>query len=262
MAKIYGLFGSMTGKLADVVMSVRNGEQIARKYQPVVFNPSTPAQIATRAKLKLASQLSAVMSPYIAIRSQGPVSSRNLFVKENYRLLSYSENTASVQLEDLQLTKSVVSLPAISATNAGGDFSVQLATAATELSRVVYVAFVRTDDDKLRYNGSVAVTNPGTGGRFAGTLSALQDADSIVYAYGMRDNTEAARMAFGNMKVPTSVETATLIVTRNLTETDVTLTETRSATVTSSKSNRTETDVTLPEDKSATVNASKKNRAS
>ena len=235
MAKVYGLFGSMTGKLADVVMSVRNGEQIARKYQPVVFNPSTPAQIATRAKLKLASQLSAVMAPYIAFRKEGTISSRNMFVKENYKLLTYSENTAAAQLENIQLTKSVVSLPSVTATNAGGNISVQLDSVAPELSRVVYVAFARSDDNTLRYNGSIVVSIEGSTARFSGTINALQNANSIVYAYGIRDNTEAARVTFGNMTLPTSVEVANLIVSRNLTETDVTLTETRSASVTASR---------------------------
>lgn len=232
MAKVYGLFGSMTGKLADVVMSVRNGEQIARKYQPIVLNPSTPAQIASRAKLKLASQLSAVLAPYIAMRKEGSVSSRNMFVKENYQFLAFSENTATAQLDKIQLTKSVVSLPAITASKTGGDISVQLTSLSPELSRVVYVAFLRSDDNKLRYNGSVVVSNEGAGGRFAGTISALQDSTSIVYAYGIRDNTEAARVTFGNMTLPSSVDIANLIVSRTLTESDVTLTETRSATVT------------------------------
>ena len=232
MAKIYGLFGAMTGKVADAVMAVRNGEQIVRKYQPVVLNPNTPSQIASRAKLKLASQLSAVLAPYIAMRKEGSVSSRNMFVKQNYQFLAFSENTATAQLENIQLTKSVVSLPAITAVKSGGDISVQLSSISPELSRVVYVAFLRSDDNKLRYNGSVVVSNAGAGSRFTGTINALQDAPSIVYAYGMRDNTEAARVIFGNMTLPTSVGIANLIVSRTLTESDVTLTETRCATVT------------------------------
>lgn len=232
----------MTGKLADTVMSVRNGEQIARKYQPVVFNPSTPAQVATRAKLKLASQLSAVMAPYIALRKEGSVSSRNMFVKENYQFLTFSDNTAAAQLENIQLTKSVVSLPGITAAVSAGNISVQLNAAATDLSRVVYVAFVRTDDNKLRYNGSTVVSIPGSGSTFAGTIFAQEEATSIVYAYGLRDNTDAARVVFGNMSLPTSVQVANLIVTRTLTETDVTLTETRSAVINVSRGGKDDDD--------------------
>ena len=113
MAKIYGLFGSMTGKVADVVMSVRNGEQIARKYQPIVTNPNTPAQVEARAKLKLMSQLSAVMASVIAIPRKGNVSSRNGFVKKNYQSLTYASQQADIALANVQLTDSVVAMPSI-----------------------------------------------------------------------------------------------------------------------------------------------------
>lgn len=234
MAKIYGLFGSMTGKLADTVMSVRNGEQIARKYQPVVFNPSTPAQVAQRAKLKLLSQLSAVMAPVIAMPRQGNISSRNRFTKVNFPAVTYSTDTASVNLTAVKLTHSVVSLPPLEAAFGENAIAVSLSdTASLDVNRVVYVAFRKMADESLRLAGSVVVSTPGADNAFAGSIPVESVyADYVVYAYGMRDNNENARIAFGDMTVPTAQTVANLVVTRVLTENDITLTETVAAQVT------------------------------
>ena len=218
----------MTGKLADTVMSVRNGEQIARKYQPVVFNPSTPAQIATRAKLKALSQLSAVVAPVIAIPKRGPVSSRNLFTRKNYGAVSYATNTATIDLLSVQLTDSVVALPNIAATRTESGISAYIVALANignvDVSRVVYAMFVRQADNTLRLAGSAIGTDKTTG--FSAELP-LVNSPVIIYAYGVRDNTEAARVAFGNLEVSTASTIASLIVSRTLTESDITLTETR-----------------------------------
>lgn len=218
----------MTGKLADTVMSVRNGEQIARKYQPVVYNPSTPAQMATRAKLKLLSQLSAVVANYIAIPRQGSVSSRNLFTKKNYAITSYSANEAEITLAAVQLTNSNVGLPGVTATRAGdsNDFNLSLDEGLNGFSRVVYVLLPKGADGKLRQGYSIVVSEAGSNHRYATSLSGFAE-ETVVLAYAMRDNTEAARVALGNLEVPVAETVANLIVTRNLTEADVTLTETR-----------------------------------
>lgn len=228
MAKIYGLFGSMTGKLADTVMSVRNGEQIARKYQPVVFNPSTPAQIAQRAKLKLLSQMSAVMAPVIAIRREGSVSSRNLFTKKNFPLVNYSSETASVDIASIQLTSSVVGLGTVELARVADGVLAYIVTseAPTDVDRVVYSLFEKGSDNKLRFVGSLVATSEGATADWQVKFP-LRETECVVLAYAVRDNTEAARATFGNMQTVTAEEIAKLLVTRTLTETDVTLTETR-----------------------------------
>ena len=229
MAKIYGLFGSMQGKVADVVMAVRNGEQIARKYQPIVSNPSTQLQVAARAKLKLMSQLSAVMAPVIAIPRKGAVSSRNLFVKENYLLSSYSDNAASINLPGVQLTKSVVSMPAIVAPRTAESFAGAIVPGAAftiDVDRVVYCLFAIGDDNKLRFVESQVASEKGADGRWPVTFTNISG-NALVLAFGVRDNTEAARTTFGNMEVITAQSIANLIVSRTLLETDVTMTETR-----------------------------------
>lgn len=230
MAKIFGLFGSMTGKLADTVMSVRNGEQIARKYQPIVFNPSTPKQVAVRARMKLLSQMSAVMAPVIAIPRRGTVTSRNIFTKINYRNTTFADNSATAQLEAIQLTDSVVGLPNVGAERGEGTIIVYLVGGASigslDVDRVVYSLFLRGNDNSLRFVDSQVSSTPGTPVAFSANFADVTG-DVVIYAYGVRDNTEAARVTFDNLSVPTAQMVATLITSRTLTESDVTLTETK-----------------------------------
>lgn len=221
----------MTGKLADVVMAVRNGEQVARKYQPIVFNPSTAAQVAQRAKLKALSQLSAVMASVIAIPKQGPVSSRNLFTKLNFPNVSYADNTASVNLVNIRLTSGILSLPAVSMTRASNVLTISLAsTDSLDVNRVVYAVFARQDDGTLRLAKSIVVSTPGTGNTYQATMDADPTVnDYLVLGYGVRENNENARARLANVEVPTAEYIAKLVVSRTLTESDVTLTETRGA---------------------------------
>lgn len=232
MAKIFGLFGSMKGKVADVVMVVRNGEQIVRKYQPIVSNPKSAAQVQTRAKLKLMSQLSAVMAPYIAMRREGPVSSRNMFVKSNYPLTTYNNNKADISLVSVQLTKSVLGFSPVTATRTGTTLNLVLGQSAVGLDRVVYVAVFQQEDGSLRAAGSTVVTEPGQNNTFAGTINVLTQAPLpiVVFAYGVRDITEAARVAFSNMKV-SAENVASIVTTRSLTDADISLTETKAVEV-------------------------------
>lgn len=217
----------MTGKLADTVMSVRNGEQIARKYQPMVFNPSTPSQVAQRAKLKLMSQLSAVLGPHIAIPRDGNVSGRNIFTKVNMPLVTYANNQADVTLTDVQITKSIVSLPAVAASRNQTNVYCGLADESADVNHVVYVILAKSGNE-LRFAGS-AIANSATGGDspwFAQINTHTLD-EVVILAYGIRDNNENARTKYGDITAVTAETIAKLIVSRTLTESDITLTETR-----------------------------------
>lgn len=233
MAKIYGIAGPMSGKMGGTVMSVRNGVQIVRQYQPVVSNPNTAAQVSARARLKLMSQLAAVLAPSIAIRREKNVSGRNLFIKENYSLTSYENSQATIDIPSVKVTKSAVGLSAITVTRTGSSAAVSLSYGDTEVDRVVYIALVRNDDGSLRYYGSIVVERTSESGvrdNFEGVIT-VSNAQAYVLAYGVRDNTQAARVAFGNLLNESAETVAKLIVSRNLTESDVTLTETRGVSI-------------------------------
>lgn len=231
MTKIYGLFGTMTGKLADTVMSVRNGVQIARKYQPIVANPNTPAQVEARAKLKLLSQLSAVMDPVIAIPREGSKSTRNLFLKKNYKLTSYQNRNADIRIEDVQLTDSVVSLPNVEVNRQAATMNVSLAQAPAGLTSVVYCVFLRTADNELRYVTSVNQNDAGESGVYSSSIDVRQTIpntlSAIVLAYGIRANSEAARVIFSDMALVDGQSVARVVTTRTLSGSDYTLTETQ-----------------------------------
>lgn len=227
MAKIYGLFGSMTGKVADVVMSSRYGEQIVRKYQPNVLNPQTALQVQSRAKLKLLSQMSAVMAPAIAISKSGAVTSRNRFLKINYGLATYADNTAQIALANVKLTDGIIAMPAFSVTRNALAIELALLAPLNGFDRVVYSVFVKQIDDTLRFIGSTEVETPGTASAYPTNMSVGVEAPLVVYAYGVRFNNDSSRTKYGDMIAVQSESLAKLISTRALLETDVTLTETR-----------------------------------
>lgn len=227
MAKFYGS-AVKTGKLGGSVFAIRYGEVIERQYQPVVANPSTPAQVEARAKMKLMSQLGAVMAPVIAIPRSGAASSRNLFVKLNYPGVQFADDEAEVNLSRIQLTKSVVGLPAVVAVRGTGTaITIDMQVPLQGFNRVVYALFIKQSDGKLRFAKSQVVSEGGTNNTYPWetTLGALDSA--VVYAYAVRDNNERAKAVFGNMEVPTAEDVARLLVTRSLLENDVTLTETQ-----------------------------------
>lgn len=227
MAKVFGINGFVTGKQANQVFAIRNGVQIVRAYNPMVSNPNTAKQIEARAKLKLMSQMSTVMAPYIAIPREGIVSSRNRFTSLNYGAVTYANNTAEVDLVAVKLTKSVVAIPSLGRTRNAGTLQVNLGSPAIGLSRVVYVVFGRVGTE-LRAIAQRVVTEPGEGNNFFTSIE-VGTGEIYIYAYGVRDNTEAARVIFGEMEVLTAEHIAEVIVTRQLLESDVTLTDTTAA---------------------------------
>ena len=235
MAKIYGINGVVTGKQGNNVFAVRNGEQILRKYQPVVMNPNTEAQVATRAKLKMLSQLSAVMASAIAIPRNGTVSPRNAFTKLNYPATSFENGQANITLTNIKLTKSVMSLSSVGATREGSNsISVHIGGVASsapysEFSRVEYWAFIKQTDGTLRL-AQYASSNTVEGG-FPATLAMGSTAEAVIYAYGVRLNSEAARVAYGDVTVTTAETMAKLIATRVLLESEVTVSETKAVVV-------------------------------
>ena len=217
----------MTGKVADAVMVVRNGEQIVRKYQPIVSNPSTASQIAARAKLKLISQVSAVLADYIAMPSVGNVSPRNLFVKKNYGLMSYANQQADIDVKSIDLTGSAVGFPAPSGNLEAGGMGVSLsASAGEDVDKVVYIALQRGSDNRLRVVGSVVASTPGAQRQFSATITGASTGTFVLLAYGVRELSEKARVVYGSLEVPTAQYLAQLVVTRTLTANDISLTET------------------------------------
>lgn len=233
MAKFFGN-SVKTGRLGSSVFRVRAGETIESQYQPNVANPSTPNQIAVRAKMKLMSQLSAVMAPAIAIAPIGNKSSRNLFTKENFAKAIYVQDGesghADVSITDIQLTKSVVGMGSLFQVSRADTTLVVGSSIRSEqsLTGVIYNAFVREADGRLLMLQQVDVKEGGNEGIYPATIT-LPSASATVYvlAYGYRLLSEKARVAYGNVENGVQNAIATLVASRILLSSDIQLTETR-----------------------------------
>lgn len=232
MGKVTSLYGKTTGKIGSIVFATSGGETIAREYNPNVSNPNTQAQINQRARLKLMSQLSAALAPVIAIPKQGLVSSRNAFTKLNFDISMAQNGVAQITYENVQLTNGNLGLPSIEAVRAqGSGISINLTEdASTAISRVVYILYRKTSEQRLQYVASVIAEGAGSNGNFPATLP-YTEGDIVLYAYGMRDTSERASAKYGNMQVANALDVARLTAYRNISSEDYQFTETRGATM-------------------------------
>lgn len=188
MAKIYGLNGVLSGRQGSTVFAVRNGVNIARKYQPVVSNPKSNAQVASRAKLKALSQLSALLGRAIVIPKQGDVSSRNMFTKLNYPAASYANDAASIDMAAVKLTAGLTAMPSIESTGHGsGHVSVGLATApSTAFDRVMYVVMDIRPNGTIDGSRVISQNVPGENNTYTAQIPLLDINAAHIYAYGIR----------------------------------------------------------------------------
>lgn len=228
--KLHGIGGVGTGKLGSMVYSVRNGQQIVRQYNPIVANPSTEAQVAVRSKMKLMSQLAAIVAPVIAISADGLKTKRNEFISKNYPLSSFSESQAEIDLANVQLTKSNSAMIDFEVDRSNGtSIAIHLKEDATNVfDRVVYCAIIRQNDGSLRLWDDVLVTEAGTGGLFPSVLPYTGNA-ICVYGYGIRANNEDAKAAYANLKANDAGKLAQILTSRNATLEAVTISETKGA---------------------------------
>ena len=225
--------GKQSGKLGQSVLSTRYGEQIQRAYVKEIANPKTEAQVATRSRFKLASQLSAAMADVIAIPRVGSKTGRNQFVSATMDITNETAGVAQVDLNAVQLTKSQRGLIGFTATRdqAGNKISIALKGAnGSAISRVVYVAFEKQSDGSLVQFDSKVISEAGADNTFPAELKFT--ANSVVlYSYGITDKDGATSVKFGNLDAPTAEQVAKLVTTSSDTLSGVTLTKTNGATM-------------------------------
>lgn len=226
--KLSGIAGKGSGRVGSNVYAVSGGVQVVRQYNPNVTNPSTPAQVAQRSRLKLASQVAAAMADVIAIPKSGLVSSRNVFMKRNFDLFVGSEDGASCQYAKLQLTASSVGLPSVSAEKSDEQtLSIELTSDARAVAtRVIYNVFAKTTEQQLMKIASRVVTEAGENGTFPIEVT-TSATELVVYAYGMRDMSTTATAKYGNYHVQSGEDIAKLVANRRLSAADYTFTNTQ-----------------------------------
>lgn len=244
MGKVTSLYGKTTGKIGSIVFSTSGGETIAREYNPHVANPNTQAQVNQRARMKLMSQLSASLAPVIAMTKEGLVSKRNKFVKRNFANSYASNGIAQISYENVQLTEGNAALPQIT----GGFVTIEgvisavsgfMDEPATNISRVVWCLFVKTDDGNLslaetqivstRFDNDLGNYFPVVWNNVGGNSTDGADRNYVIYAYAMSDTNERATAQYGNLNVSSATDLARLIATRTINFTDYLFSQTRGA---------------------------------
>lgn len=225
------------GKVGNLVISTVGGETIARDYNPNVSNPNTTAQVNQRAKMKLMSQVAAALSPVIAIPKDGLKSSRNLFVKENFKFASANSGVAEISYENIQLTKGTTGIPAVQVTRSTGNvLTLKLAaSAAAAADKVVYVVYKKSDENQFQLLGSKVVEEAGNDGLFSTSMSGAAG-ELVIWAYGMQALSSAASAKYDNYSVASAVDVARLIANRSLSTSDYKFTQTRGTTLFSGES--------------------------
>lgn len=241
MGKTTSMWGKTTGKVGGLVYATAGGEQIVREYNPNVANPSTQAQVDQRARMKLMSQLSAALSPVLAITKDGLVSKRNKFTKINFPASYALNGVAQITYENVQITEGNTSLPALLAegdvTQSGMIIGVSLSTnPSATINRVVYCLFKKSNEGKLEYISSQIITQRlSEVGQyyFNANFEHLPVAEYVIFAYGMSDTSERATASYGNLNVVTASDLARLVATRAISFSDYQFTQTRAVTIAS-----------------------------
>lgn len=232
MAIVNSILGKMTGKIGSLVLANSGGSVIAREYNPNVSNPNTTKQVDQRAKLKLMSQIAAALAPVIVIPKEGLKSSRNLFIKKNFKSVDAESGVAQVTYENLQITAGNAAIPAIHvlrSQQAGIQVYLEDRCDAA-ISRVVYILYKKTSEQTLQYMQSVIAENATTEGNFPATLLYVEG-DVVVFAYGMKDLNGKASAKYSDYNVQSGLDIAELTMSRQMSLKDYQFTATRGTTL-------------------------------
>lgn len=127
------LMGTGRGKLGDVVARVLHGEQVFSKYQPVVHNPKSIAQIRQREMLSIATKKATVLND---LRTRGVelYYSNKFGASRNIRNLIVSISTRAQRIADAD-HQGVLKVPYIATvSNIGNDFDLQLSQGQVALT--------------------------------------------------------------------------------------------------------------------------------
>ena len=218
------------GKIENIVVSQMGGVSIARAYQPNVSNPKTEKQVDQRARLKLASQIAAAMSPVIAMAKNGLVSGRNQFISKNMDLITALQGTAQMQFAKIQLTNGSVPLPGVEASWMDNDLLINLASnPGDSVSRVVYSIFKKTNDGQLQFYKSIVSDTPTSQNNYAISEEGIVG-EVAVFAYGIKDLSTAAKVKFDNYNIASGEDVAKLVSTRTMSASDYQFTKTSGTT--------------------------------
>ena len=230
MAKLYGLSGKAHGRKGDSVFSVVGGQQLVSQYNPIRVDVKSERQLQQRAKMKLISQLAMILAQVIAIKKAGPRSARAQFISENYKLLTFANNTASIDLNKVQLTKAFGEAPAftIDRDSENEETIVQCKNNMTGFDSVVYVPARILNDGSIRLLDPVAVV-PNAGNPYAVDFIPFVEGSVIVWAYAVKSVSSATSEALSNVSGNPATHIASLVSSRSASFSGIDTTKTSAA---------------------------------
>lgn len=237
MAKAGFWLQGARGKLNGAVIkgAAGGGTQISAISSP--SNPNTARQVGQRAKFKLLSQLASNVAQIIAIPREGALSSRNQFVSINSANVMATNGVAQITLDNVQLTKSNLGFPQVTATRDSNGLTVEIAkNVADKWDRVCYVVMRKNSEGSLEQVASAIESAEGTDAADATSFSYTFtqgdfSGNIIVWAYGMKDQSASASAKYGNMIVATADDLAKLLTDRTFAAGEVRLSQTRGLTM-------------------------------
>lgn len=201
MAKVPSPFlTGATGKFAGAAFqqSPGNGTILREVVKPT--NPSTEAQVEQRAKFKLMSQVATAFKSVIAMKREGNITPRNMFVKINSPLVEFNkeESRAEIQLDLLQLTKSVQNVGLTAELNTEtGDAAAVLSADMPILYGAVFV-HANTNSNGVNIKGIARETVAEPAASISHTFSDSQVGD-VILAYGITQDTAGLAVKYGNL---------------------------------------------------------------
>ena len=220
MAKVPSPFlTGATGKFAGAAFqqSPGNGTILREVVKPT--NPSTEAQVEQRAKFKLMSQVATAFKSVIAMKREGNITPRNMFVKINSPLLTFdaAQSRAEIELTKLQLTKSAQAVRVLTSFNP--ETSKAAADVGTDMEILYGGVFVVVGQlDGKPYIKAIAretETDPVNVISHSFDDLALSAGD-VILAYGITQDTTGLSVKYGNIEAGQS--DAWLEVLNNLAE--------------------------------------------
>lgn len=204
MAKVPSPFlTGATGKFAGAAFqqSPGNGTILREVVKPV--NPSTEAQVEQRAKFKLMSQVATAFKSVIAMKREGNITPRNMFVKLNSPLLTFdkAQSRAEIELAKLQLTKSAQTVRIETAFDAeartGG------ADIITDLPILYGAVFVligqRNEQPYIKAIVRESLGEDAPGSSVSGSFNDVSVGD-VVLTYGITQDTTGLAVKYGNVE--------------------------------------------------------------
>lgn len=221
--KLYGIAGKGTGRVGSMVYAVRRGEQIVRQYNPIVTNPNTAAQVGQRAKFKLLSQLSAIVSDGILFSNpKVGESMRNAFMRDNMGAvtLSVGGNIALLNVSDVALTDGHTTAPAATFNRTTGEVTVDLSDAAmSDIMGIGYAVITLPEVGRvLGYSGRAEKATAATSIAVSVLIPPAQANKTNVLVWGYRFIDDAARAKYENIAATSTTDVVAVEFNRMLRE--------------------------------------------